>query len=136
MNVPDNCVSSCAGEGGEPLDGSSHHEWSGINQLLMPQKPGFQGLMVPPMLGWEETLPCACPAGAHMVVEGCRWMGKDADGWGRMQRDVEMAGAGDPAGPGAAPSPRSEAAAHHAGGPCFSPDILRANENIFAICIN
>lgn len=49
-----------------------------------PQKnPGFQGLMVPPILDWEETLPCACPGGAgweHMEEEGCRRMRRDGEG--------------------------------------------------------
>lgn len=32
---------------------------------------GFQGLMVPPILDWEETLPCA--VWEHMDGEGSSW---------------------------------------------------------------
>lgn len=68
--------------------------------------------------------------------EGSRRTWRNAGGHGGMQGDEEVSGAEDEAGLGTAPSPTTEAASHHGGGPCFPPDILMANENIFAICIN
>lgn len=81
MNVPDNCVSSRAGEGGELWMGAPTMAGAArLNQLFIPNENWFSGMDGATYTRLGRNSDLCLPSWKHMDVEGCRGVRRDEEG--------------------------------------------------------